>query len=91
MYGGDNNSICGISASCDQAFGIPSSLMYGNASNNELTIDVILPDIFDIEPKELKNPNGFITTMDSTALQQNYVMEDNEESEDEEDQMFINF
>jgi len=60
--------------------------MYGNASNNELTIDVLLPELASFQDDELKNPNGFTTTFDSTALQQNYVVKDNDESDDEEDQ-----
>jgi len=86
MYGGESNAVCGISQSCFLSFGVPSSFMYGNASNNELTIDVLLPELASFQDDELKNPNGFTTTFDSTALQQNYVVKDNDESDDEEDQ-----
>jgi hypothetical protein len=46
MYSGDTGIILGVSESCYKAFGIPSSLVFGNnSSSNEFTIDAILPDI----------------------------------------------
>lgn len=86
MYAGDNLAVCGISQSCHTSFGIPSSFMYGNASNNELTLDVLMPELTSFQDEDLKNPNGFTTVFDSTPLQQNYVMKDNDEESDDEEQ-----
>jgi hypothetical protein len=91
MYSGDTGIIQGITYSCYRSFGIPSSLVYGNnASTNEFTIDSIFPDIINQNLDELKSPSGLIVTLDTTMLQQNYLIghqqnerESQEEFEDE--------
>lgn len=85
MYGGENNLVFGISASCENSFGIPLNLLYGNGSANELSIDQILPELLTFAPDDLKNPNGFVTTLDSTTIQQNYHLGDNGSESGEED------
>jgi hypothetical protein len=92
MYNGDNGIILGITLSCYKSFGIPSNLVYGNnASSNEFTIDSILPDIINQNHEELKSGNGIVTTLDTSTLQQNYLVgnengekESNDISEDGE-------
>jgi hypothetical protein len=63
-------------------------LVYGNASSNELTIDTVIPELATLDDEQLKNPNGFLATFDSTTLKQNYYLgENNSENEsDEEDE-----
>lgn len=86
MYGGENNAVFGISNSCLTSFGIPASLVYGNVNNNtEFTIDQIIPEITTFGIEDLKNPNGFVTTMDSTAIQQNYHLDENGSDSGEEE------
>ncbi|KAL4459259.1 hypothetical protein ABPG73_001296 [Tetrahymena malaccensis] len=92
----DSYQIQGISESCYTNFGIPASLMYGNTSNApEFTIDSIIPGI--VDPKnadELKSVHGVILTIDTTYVQQNFLIEDEQDSmmDDElQDQFQQNF
>ncbi|EAR83936.2 PAS domain S-box protein (macronuclear) [Tetrahymena thermophila SB210] len=78
----DSYQIQGISESCYTNFGIPASLMYGNTSNApEFTIDSIIPGI--VDPKnadELKSVHGVTLTIDTTYVQQNFLIEDEQDS-----------
>lgn len=91
MYGGENELVHGITASCFSSFGIPSSLVYGNNSiHNELSIDAIIPELAEQNFDDLKSPSGVIITIDTTNLQQEYMLgmanssDDNEYSNDED-------
>ena len=68
--------------------------MYGNSQNNtEFTIDIICPELVTPEVEnDLKNPSGVILTFDTTFVQQNYLL-DEEDSEEEnlEDNHMNNF
>jgi len=88
MYNGETKIVYGITKNCFESFGVPSSLVYGNASSNELTIDTVIPELATLDDEQLKNPNGFLATFDSTTLKQNYYLgENNSENEsDEEDE-----
>lgn len=65
--------------------------MQGNSANTvEFTLDSIAPEI--VDPKnyeELKSPQGLIVTLDTTSIQQNYLLEeeDDEELQDEQQQI----
>ncbi|EAR98621.2 PAS domain S-box protein (macronuclear) [Tetrahymena thermophila SB210] len=87
IYRTDNDSYVmqGITQSCYNSLGIPSSLMYGNSTNNiEFTVDTICPDLLNPEfYEDLKSPAGLIVTIDTTTVQQNFLL-DEEDSEDEE-------
>ena len=84
FHGGEMKTVYGISQNCFDTFSIPSSLVYGN-STNELTLETIMPEINNLEEEQLKNPNGFMITIDSTLLKQNYDFGENEsENESEE-------
>lgn len=91
MYSGDTGIIQGVTQSCQRSFGIPSSLVYGNnASSNEFTFDSIFPDMMSQNLEELKSPSGLIITLDTTTLQQNYLIghhqNEKESQEDLEDE-----
>jgi len=46
VYDTKSGVIIGVSKSCEENFGIHYSLIYGNSkTSNELTIDMIAPDI----------------------------------------------
>ena len=78
LYGGENDVVHGLTYSCYQHFGIPSSLIYGNnISSNEFTIDIIFPDLDIQNQEELKSSNGLIITLDTTTLPENYLIADN--------------
>lgn len=68
--------ICGITSNCYSSFGIVSSLAYGNSSNtNEFTIDAIIPDLSNPDnTEELRGPSGIIVTLDTTQIQQNFLL-----------------
>ncbi|KAL4450352.1 hypothetical protein ABPG74_009058 [Tetrahymena malaccensis] len=106
IYRTDNDSYVmqGVTQSCYNALGIPSSLMYGNSTNNiEFTVgkqlkrkkfckfknqfqltDTICPDLLNPEfYEDLKSPAGLIVTIDTTTVQQNFLL-DEEDSEDED-------
>ena len=84
MYGAENNMIQGVTQSIYQSFGIPSSLTYGNnTNNNEFTIDAIFPDFFDKNEEDLKSLNGRVLTLDTTNLRQNYLIGSNQNDEEE--------
>jgi hypothetical protein len=87
MYSGETGIIQGITQSCYRGFGIPSSLVYGsNASSNEFTIDSIFPDIINQNIEELKSPSGLIVTLDTTTLQQNYLVGNQQNDKDSQDE-----
>ncbi|KAL4478284.1 hypothetical protein ABPG72_016596 [Tetrahymena utriculariae] len=87
IYRTDNDSYVmqGVTQSCYNSLGIPSSLMYGNSTNNiEFTVDTICPDLLNPEfYEDLKSPAGLIVTIDTTTVQQNFLL-DEEDSEDED-------
>lgn len=90
MYNQETKIVYGITLNCFESFGVPSTLVYGNASSNELTIDTIIPELTGLDDEQLKNANGFLATFDSTTLKQNYYLgennSENESEEEEEDQ-----
>jgi len=81
MYGGENDTIYGISESCYKSFGIPSSLVLQNLS--DLTIDSIFPNLQNYHQEELKSATGLVCTIDTTSLPENFLFTRTEESEDE--------
>lgn len=86
IYREDNQQIQGISESCHEFFGIPAQLIYGNAANSpDFTIDSIAPALVDISNlQELKSPQGLVVQLDTTYIQQNFLI-DEEEYEDDDD------
>lgn len=58
--------------------------MYGNNTNNvEFTVDTICPELLNPDHyDELKSPAGFRLTLDTTSVQNNFLLdaEDDEES-----------
>jgi hypothetical protein len=75
LYSGDTGVIHGITYSCKQEFGIPSSLVHGsNSATNEFTIDTIFPELLTHNIEELKGATGVTTTLDTSTLQQNYLI-----------------
>lgn len=86
VYSGDTGAIHGFTQSCKKAFGLPSSLIYGAAASNDFTIDVIFPDLAGCNLEDLKNSTGVITTLDTSTLQQDYLLahSESEKSEYEE-------
>ena len=91
MYSGDTGAIHGITHSCKRSFGIPSSLVSGASATNDFTMDIIFPDLASHSIEDLKNPSGVVTTLDTSSLQQNYLLGDSEsdgseyEGEEEEE------
>lgn len=64
-------------------------MIHGNAGNNELKLDTIIPNLNNLDDNDLKGPNGLITELDSTQLKVTYNLGDDEgydESEDEENE-----
>ena len=85
MYGGESGEVFGITYSCYQSFGITHSLVSGgNLSNNQFTIEAIIPDLVNQTIEDLKSPSGVILTIDTTNLQQNFLL-GNAESHNESD------
>ena len=74
--------ICGITKSVYESFGIPSSLIYGNSANtNEFTIEAISKELATHEIQEELNKDGTTVyiTFDSTLIQQNFLIGQNED------------
>ena len=65
-----------MTSNCYPTFGIISSLAYGNSSNtNEFNIDDIIPDLLNPDNnEELRSPSGIIVTLDTTQIQQNFLL-----------------
>lgn len=86
MYSTDNQAIYGVTYSCKQEFGVPSSLVYGGANaNNEFTIEVIFPELLNIPDDELRSSAGAITILDTSSLQQNYLVDHGDSQESDAD------
>lgn len=95
VYSGDTGAIHGFTQTCKKDFGLISSLIYGAAATNDFTMDVIFPDLLNHNIEDLKNPAGVVTTLDTSTLQQDYLLahteseksdydEEQEEEEEEE-------
>ena len=94
IYNPTTEVIQGISYSCFKNMGIPASLVSGTSSTAELMMNMISPEIVDPNnKKELSSPNGMIVSIDTTSIQQNFLLEDEEgkdEREEDEDLMISN-
>lgn len=91
IYNGETGVIQGITNTCYTSFGIVASLVYGNSSNtNEFTIDAIAPDLMNPDNlEELKGPSGLIVALDTSQIQQNFLLgqgESDRESENNYDE-----
>lgn len=84
MYGGELSHIHGVTHSCKIDFGISSNLVSGSESAaNEFTIDSIFPSLLTYSDEELKLSSGVITSIDTSAIPQNFVGNANESDESE--------
>ena len=83
VYSGDNGAIHGYTQSCRKDFGLPSSLIYGAAATNDFTMDVIFPELLNHNIEDLKNPAGVVTTLDTSNLQQDYLLAHTESDKSE--------
>ena len=70
IYNTATGVVQGVSYSCYQSLGIPSSLVYGiNQSTNDFTIDQIMQDIcYEKNIDELQSPLGLIATIDTSYI-----------------------
>jgi len=85
LYGGENNSIYGISESVTQAFGIPASLVSGEHQNlNEFTIDKIFPDLLRQNNEELTSIAGLVLSIDTSELPHQFLFDRDELDSDDE-------
>jgi len=76
LYGGESNTIYGVSESCKKSFGISSGLTLATNRNfNEFTIDKIFPDLLKQNPEELASHTGLVLSLDTTFLQQDFFVE----------------
>lgn len=93
IYRTDNDSFAlqGVTENCFTSFGIPAQLMYGNNSNNvEFTVDTICPELLNPDHyEELRSPAGFRLTLDTTTVQQNFLLDEDESDEEDMDQQVI--
>lgn len=85
MYGNEDNQIFGVSENCFESFGIPAKLTNGDAT--DFTISSIFPDLLNQNMEELKSTTGLVCTIDTSALEQNFLVGryDSEEEIDEEE------
>ena len=76
LFNGETGIIFGITSSCYRAFGIPSSLIYGNSQyTNEFTMDNIIPELMnETNLQNLRKDNGILLTIDTSLLQQNFLI-----------------
>ena len=73
MYGGENNEIYAVTEGCYDSFGIPSSL--ANGTDPEFTIETIFPELHEEDDGEsMKNSSGLLTTINTTALPENFLV-----------------
>ncbi|CAD8089671.1 unnamed protein product [Paramecium primaurelia] len=89
----NSQAILGITQSCYTRYGIPASLVYGNSTNtNEFTIDAIAPELVDIKNQDDLKSQGLVTTIDTSQLQQNFLLgrgeSDDEMSLEEEENIY---
>lgn len=84
LFNPENGIIYGISPSCYKHFGIPSSLIYGNSQyTNEFSIDSIIPELMNKENVDLlRNENGVNLTLDTSVIQQNFLIAKGESDRD---------
>ncbi|KRX00126.1 hypothetical protein PPERSA_10625 [Pseudocohnilembus persalinus] len=78
IYNVKTFTVAGITKNCYDNYGIPAGLMYGNGANqNEITIDQIFRDLEKQENQDsLMSPQGLITTLDTTEIPRNFLLED---------------
>ena len=78
MYNAGTQIIQGISETCYEDFGIPSSLIDETEMTDNLTVDKILPEIEDLSEEELKGSDGVVTILDTTNLHEEFLIPDPE-------------
>ena len=73
--------IMGITENFHTSFGMPSQYTYGFAStSNQMTLDTICPELMKLKGTEkIKDPQGNIVSFDTTIIQNNYFLADEEE------------
>jgi hypothetical protein len=81
MMNMNDGVIMGITENFYSMLGMPSQFTYGYAStSNQMTLDTICPDIMAMKGHEkLKSPQGNIVTLDTTVVQTNFIVQDDEE------------
>ncbi len=67
-----------MSESCFQEFGLDARLT--NGANSEFTMDNIFPYLHEHNPEDLKAQGGTILTLDTRLLPQNFLIEADSDS-----------
>lgn len=85
IYREDTLQIQGVSESCHDYFGIPAQIVFGNSANTtDFTIDSIAPAIADVSNrKDLMSPQGLVCYIDSTYVQRNFLIDEEDEEDSE--------
>lgn len=92
VYNSVTQVVMGITKSCYDSFGIPSTIIYGNSNNtNDFTIDQVAPEIDmpGVTQDELKSAAGCIVTFDTTYIQQNFLLEEDGSKQGSEEEVDI--
>lgn len=84
VYNYENFMLLGLTMNCQQSFGIPASLCYGQTNNTvELSVDQLIPDLAKPErEEELRSFNGLECTLDSYTIQQDFLIENKDEEQE---------
>lgn len=86
LYSAEDGILYGVTKSCYDHFGIRSSLTFGKCYNmSELKMEMICPNLMDpANSADLKSSNGLIVDIDTTPIQANHPLEnENDESIDD--------
>ena len=83
LYNLENYVLYGLTENCWTELGVPSYLCYGQTkNNNELNVDLLIPDISNPDQfSRFQHPEGAPCYLDSTQIQQNFLIEDTEEQQ----------
>ena len=89
LYSSESGIIFGVTKACYESFGLRASLTYGRCYNmSELNFDLLCPELLDeSKMQDLKSPAGFEVTLDTTSIQVNHPLENDDDASIEEGQI----
>jgi len=80
IYNTQTELIYGYTKNCWTSFGIPSHLIENVETEGEFLISDILPDFHSIDQEQLKGPKGVASVIDTTHLDQKFILKRNNNS-----------
>lgn len=89
LYSSESGMIYGVTRACYESFGLRASLTFGRCFNmKELNFEMLCPDLMDdSKMSALKSSNGLEVLLDTTSIQANHPLENEDDFSIQEDRV----